>query len=67
MKIVQRIVQEKTGLIIDQLDSSGGQHLMEMLREGLSQMNPISLSVFSTVAVQHRPALSKLQTQLSAI
>ena len=59
MKIVQRIVQEKTGLIIDQLDSSGGQHLMEMLREGLSQMNPISLSVFSTVAVQHHgPAQS---------
>ena len=66
--MVQKIVQENTGMKIDQTDSSGGKTSTgNVTRRAFSNEYNFIECVFSTVAVQHRPALSKLHTQLSTI
>ena len=65
MRNVQKIVQEKTGLKIDQPDTSGGTTSTgNVARRVFSEG---SKCVSSMIAAQHRPALLKVHTQLSAI
>ena len=68
MKIIQKIVQDKTGLRIDQPDSSGGTTSTgNVARSAFSDDSHFIECVLSTIAVEHRIALSKLHAQLAAI
>ena len=68
MKIVQKIIQEKTGLKINQPDSSGGTTSTgNVARRAFSEDTNYIECVLSTIAVEHHSALSKLHAQLSAI
>ena len=68
MKIVQKIIQEKTGLKIDQPDSSFGTNSTgNVARRAFSDYTNYIECVLSTIALQHDSALSKLHGQLAAI
>ena len=68
MKIIQKIVEDKTGLRIDQPDSSGGTTSTgNVARKAFSDDSHFIECVLSTIAVEHGLALSKLHTQLAAI
>ena len=68
MKIVQKIVQEKTGLEIDQPDSSGGTTSTEnVAKRAFSDESNFIECVVSIIPVQDRPALAKVHAQLAAI
>ena len=68
MKIVQKIVQEKTGLKIDQPDSSGGTTSTgNVARSAFSDESNFIECVVSIIPVQRRPALAKVHAQLAAI
>ena len=68
MNIVQKIIQEKTGLKIEQPDSSGGTTSSgNVARRAFSDDTNYIECFLSTIAVQHLSALSKLHAQLSAI
>ena len=69
MKFLQTLViQEKTGLKVDQPDSSGGTTSTgNVARKAFSDETSFLECVLSTIAVSHRPALAKIHTQLAAI
>ena len=68
MKFIQKIVEDKTGLRIDQPDSSGGTTSTgNVARKAFSGDSHFIECVLSTIAVEHRLALSKLHAQLAAI
>ena len=68
MKFLQTLIQEKTGLKVDQPDSSGGTTSTgNVARRAFSDETSFLECVLSTIAVSHRPALAKIHTQLAAI
>ena len=68
MKFLQTLIQEKTGLKVDQPDSSGGTTSTgNVARKAFSDETSFLECVLSTIAVSHRPALAKIHTQLAAI
>ena len=68
MKIVQKIVQEKTGLKIDQPDSSDGTTSNgNVARRAFSDESNFIECVLSIIPIQHQPALAKVHAQLAAI
>ena len=68
MKIFQKIVEDKTGLRIDQPDSSGGTTSTgNVARKAFSDYSHFIECVLSIIAVEYRLALSELHTQLAAI
>ena len=68
MKFLQTLIQENTGLKVDQPDSSGGTTSTgNVARKAFSDETSFLECVLSTIAVSHRPALAKIHTQLAAI
>ncbi|KAI6652409.1 hypothetical protein LOD99_7438 [Oopsacas minuta] len=68
MKFLQTFIQEKTGLKVDQPNSSGGTTSTgNVARRAFSDETEYLECILSTVAIQYRPILSKIHTQLSAI
>ncbi|KAI6648545.1 hypothetical protein LOD99_8025 [Oopsacas minuta] len=68
MKFLQTFIQEKTGLKVDQPNSSGGTTSTgNVARRAFSDETEYLECILSTVAIQHCPILSKIHTQLSAI
>ena len=65
MKIVQKIVQEKTGLKIDQPDSSDGTTSTgNVARRAFSDESNFIECVLSIIPIQHQPALGKYMLNL---
>ena len=68
MKFLQTLIQEKTGLKVDQPDSSGGTTSTgNVARRAFSDETSFVVCVLSTIAIPHRPALAKIHNQLAAI
>ncbi|KAI6659736.1 hypothetical protein LOD99_10705 [Oopsacas minuta] len=68
MKFLQTFIQEKTGLKVDQPNSSGGTTSTgNVARRAFSDETEYLECILSTVAIQYRLILSKIHTQLSAI
>ena len=68
MRNVQKVGQEKTGLKIDRPDTSGGTTSTgNVARRVFSEGSNFIECVLSMIAAQHRLALLKVHTQLSAI
>ena len=68
MIFVRNVVQERTGLKIDQPDPSGGTTSTgSVARRAFSTESQFIECVSSLVEPQHKEALSKLHTQISAI
>ena len=64
MKFLQTLIQEKTGLKVDQPDSSGGTTSTgNVARRAFSNETSFLECVLSTIAISHRPALAKIHTQ----
>ena len=60
-------MQEKTGLKVDQPDSSGGTtSIGNVARRAFSDETSFLECVLSTITIPHRPALAKIHTQLAA-
>ena len=68
MKFIQSLIQEKTGLKVDLPDSSGGTtSTANVARRAFSDETDYLNCVLSTIAIYHRPALTKIHTQLATI
>ena len=68
MKFIQTLIQEKTGLKVDQPDSSGGTtSIGNVARRAFSDETSFLQLILSTIAIPHRRALAKIHTQLAAI
>ena len=68
MKFLQTLIQEKTGLKVDQPDSSGGAtSIGNVARREFSDETSFLEFILSTIAITNRPALAKIHTQLAAI
>ena len=68
IKIVQKIVQEKTRLKIDQPDSSGGATSTgNVARRAFTDESNFIECVPSIIPIKHQPALAKVHAQLAAI
>ena len=68
MKFIQALIQEKTGLKVDQPDSSGGTTSTgNVARRAFSDNSDYLKCGLSAIAIPHRPALTKIHTQLAAI
>ena len=63
MKFIQSLIQEKTGLKVDPPDSSGGTTSTgNVARRAFSDETDYLNCVLSTIAIHHRPALTKIYT-----
>ena len=68
MKFIQSLIQEKTGSKVDLPDSSGGTTSTgNVARRAFSDETDYLNCVISIIAIHHRPALTKIHTQLATI
>ncbi|KAI6659522.1 hypothetical protein LOD99_14447 [Oopsacas minuta] len=68
MKFLQTFIQEKTGLKVNQPNSSGGTTSTgNVARRAFSDETEYLGCILSTVTIQYRPISSKIHTQASAI